>query len=406
MAKETFTGPLIALGGLAGASGGGMPREYSDEIGPSMFWAGMAIPATGATASKDRTGPGSIPAVFAAFPIRTINAALSAGNAAISVAGNAVAGQPLPNLTTYALGRAVGTPVIGLGGAATTGIGLDIGLDTATFATNGTLTFTGTSVGNTWRYRVGQWIALLNGGVGGVTLMTQIQTIPGVSSMTVSPPPAAAVTGQIALTNRYNYNAYGASGPPSSISSMASAGAARLMIPEVGNTRGIGITGVASSVATIFDVVGIGGFGTLQTETLTTPGGAGTVWSKKTYDIFISATPRTADAHAYTVVTSDFIGFPISVMSVDSIVAMALGGTALLPANFTLIPADVTNPASSTTGDPRGGIQTTANGPGATPGTPLPFTGTVLTVDQRLNPLQVAISTTVNPGPLLGVPAA
>ena len=301
--------------------------------------------------------------------------------------------------------------MIGSGGIATTGVGLDIGLDTATFATNGTLTFTGTSVGNTWRYRVGQWVALLNGGVGGVTLMTQIQTIPTISTMTVNPPPAAAVTGQIALSNRYNYNAYGQVGPPSSISSMASAGSARILIPEVGNTRGIGITGSASGVATVFDIVGIGAFGALQTEVITGPVGATTVWSKKTYDIFISATPRTADAHNYTVVTSDFIGFPISVMSTDSIVAMSLGGTALIAANFTVIPPDLTNPPSNLTGDPRGGIQTTANGPAvqlglAAPGTPLAFSGTVLAVDQRLNPLQVALATTINPGPLLGVGTA
>ena len=76
MAKETFTGPLIALGGVAGGPSGGMPREYSDEIGPSIFWGGMAIPVSGGPGSKDRTGPGAISSVFAAFPIRTINAAI------------------------------------------------------------------------------------------------------------------------------------------------------------------------------------------------------------------------------------------------------------------------------------------------------------------------------------------
>ena len=105
-------------------------------------------------------------------------------------------------------------------------------------------------------------------------------------------------------------------------------------------------------------------------------------------------------------VTSDFIGFPIAVLSTDSIVAMSLGGTPIPAASATIVPADLTFPATSTTGDPRGGIQTTANGPLAAPGTPLPFTGTVLTVDQRLNPLQVALATTINPGPLLGVPTA
>ena len=204
MAKETFTGPLIALGGLAGGQntsvpaiyGGvnaGGPREYSDEIGPSIFWAGHAIPASGGPASKDRTGPGSIAAVYAASPIRTINCA-NAASAALTNGGNVIAnGTPLVNITTYAAGLGVGTPVTS-GGIATTGVALDMGLDLATFAVSGgspsggTATLTGTSAGNAWRYRVGQWIGLLNGGPSGVTLMTQIVGIAG-AVLSVNPAP-------------------------------------------------------------------------------------------------------------------------------------------------------------------------------------------------------------------------
>jgi hypothetical protein len=396
MAKDTFTGPLIALGDLAGGPGGGTPREYSDELGPSIFYGGFAMPVTSANnASKDRMGPGAIASVFAAFPLRTINAAVTAGNAALTTAGVAVAGTPLVNLTAYNAGRAP-VPIIA-GGILTTGIALDMGLDAATFTTGATNNVTLTTVANAWRYQVGQWIGLLNGGASGATQMTQITAITiSTGVLTVAPAPLAATTGQIALTNRFNPNLYGASGPPSSIAGSASAGSARLRIPEVANTRGIGITGTASGVATIFDILGIDGSGSIRTETIVGPTGVGTVWSKKTYDIFISATPRTADAHNYTVVTSDFIGFPLPVMSTDSIVAMTLGGAGIVAANFTVIPADLTFPSSPTTGDPNGGIQTTANGPAvalglAVPGTPLAFTGTVLVVDQRLNPLQVAL---------------
>ena len=396
MAKDTFTGPIVALGTLAGGQGGGQPREYSDELGPSIFFGGIAMPVVTAVSSKDRMGPGAIASVFCAFPIRTINAAISVGNGALTTPGPAVAGTPLVNLSGYALGRAP-VPVIASGGVSTFGIALDMGLDTAGFTTAATNNVTLATPANAWRYRVGQWVCLLNGAASGAALMSQITTItPATGVMTVFPPPVASVTGQIALTNRFNPNLYGASGPPSSIASTASAGTARLVIPEVGNTRGIGIQGSASGVSTIFDIVGTDGTGAIQTETIIGPVGAANVWSKKTYDSFISATPRTSDAHNYTVGTSDFIGFPLPVLSTDSIVAMSLGGTAVVAANFTVIPADLTYPASPTTGDPRGGIQTTANGPAvalglAVPGTPLPFSGTVLTVDQRLNPLQVVI---------------
>jgi hypothetical protein len=402
MAKDTFTGPLIALGGLAGASGGGFPREYSDEIGPSIFWAGSAIPATGAIASKDRTGPGTIPSVFAAYPIRTINAALSLSGA-VTIAGNAVAGTALPNITTYVIGRAPATPAV-ISGLPVTGIALDMGLDTATFATAGTATLA--VAANAWRYRVGQWVALLNGGAGGATLMSQITAI-AAAVLTVSPAPAANVTGQLALTNRFNPNAYGAVGPPSQVSSLAAAGTARIIIPEVGNARGVGVTGVASGTGGPVLIQGTDTFGMSQSEIIVATAGATTVWGKKAYDIFVSATPQFSDAHNYTVVTSDFVGFPMSVMDAGSIVAMTYGGVAMVAANFTIVPADLTNPATTSTGDPRGGIQLSALGPLAAPGTPLTLVaGNVLTVDQRLNPLQVALSTTVNPGPLLGVAPA
>ena len=391
MAKAGFTGPLLSLGTLAGGMSGSQPREYSDELGPSIVFGGFATPVITGNASKDRMGPGAIPAVFCASPIRTVNASISV-NGALTTAGPAVAGVALPNLTTYTLGRAPAPTTVA--GVSVNGIALDMGLDTAVYVIGPPGTATLSVIANAWRYRVGQWICLLNGGVAGAPLMTQITAIVvSTGVITVSPAPLAAATGQIALTNRFNPNLYGASGPPSGVASTAAAGTARIIIPEVGNTRGLGITSVAGATQTIFDVVGTDGTGLLQTETITGATTATTVWSKKTYDMFISATPRTADAgHNYTVVTSDFIGFPLPVLSADSIVAATRAGTAIAPtADYTIIPADLTFPISPTTGDPRGGIQTTANGPGVAPTTPVAFANSVLIVDQRLNPLQVAL---------------
>jgi hypothetical protein len=420
MAKAGFTGPLMSLGTAAGgliggapsglsiASGvGNPPLEYSDEIGASIFWAGMAIPATGGPASKDRVGPGAIASVYAAFPIRTINSAPAAGAAALTTAGNATAGTPLVNVTTYAAGRAP-VPVTAFG-LPVTGIALDMALDVASFATSGTVTLTGTSVGNAWRYRIGQWICLLNCPTNSAQ-MVQVTAVPTVSTLTVSPVPLAATSGQITLTNRFNPNVYGASGAPSSVSSLAPAGTARILIPELGTSRGVGVTGSASSTGGSVLIQGIGPFGGLTSEIIAAPAGATTAWGKKTYDIFISATPQFTDAHNYTVVTSDFIGFPMSVMDVNSIVTATFAGVALTYASgsntATIIPADTTYPATTTTGDPRGGIQLTANGPGAAPFTVQTLNGTnLLVVDQRLNPLQVALASAINPGPLLGVPA-
>ena len=406
MAKAGFTGPLMSLGNVSGGQAGSAPREYSDEVGPSILWAGTMIPATGQYTSKDRVGPGAIPGVYIACPQRTVNAALTAGAAALTVAGFPTSGVPLVNLSTYNVGRAIGTPVT-IGGVPLLGIALDMGLDTAVFTTGATNNLTLSVIGNAWRYRVGQWVGLLNGGAGGVTLMSQITAIVSATGvMTMVPAPAAAVTGQIALSNRYNQNLYGASGPPSSLSSEAPAGTARISIPEVANTRGVGITCVVGGAIGNVLIQGIDGYGALTSELITTVATATTVWGKKTYDIFLSATPQFTDAsHNLTVVTSDFIGFPLSVMSADSLVAVTFGGAAQVAGTgYTLIPADTTNPATQLTGDPRGGIQVTGNGPAAAPGTPLTLNGTtVLQIDQRLNPLQVARADVINVGPLLGV---
>ena len=71
MAKETFTGPVIALGGLAGGqntavptaqyggvNAGGPPANTPDEIGPSIFWAEVRrSPAMQRPASREPDGP-------------------------------------------------------------------------------------------------------------------------------------------------------------------------------------------------------------------------------------------------------------------------------------------------------------------------------------------------------------
>ena len=117
-------------------------------------------------------------------------------------------------------GRAPGVPIT-YQGVSTNGVALDMGLDSATFATAGTATLT--TIANAWRYRVGQWLCLLNGGVSGAAMMSQITAINATTGvLSLSPAPLASGTGQIALTNRFNPNAYGASGPPSSIGSTAS----------------------------------------------------------------------------------------------------------------------------------------------------------------------------------------
>lgn len=412
MAKETFVGPMLILGGAAGnmrvpsaaqGSAGAGPIEYSDEVGPSAFWAGHFIPTGG---SKDKGGAGSVSGVYAAYPFKTINCVLAAGAAALTTAANAVAGAALPNITTYNVARAP-VPVI-VSGVSTTGIAMDAALDAATFATTGSVTLT--TIADAWRYKVGQWVALLNGTAAGGAAFSQVTAINRTTGvLTVNPAPAVNATGAITLTNRWNPNLWG-NPAPTGISSMVSAGAGRIVIPEVGNTRGVGILGVTGSPANIqFLITGTDAFNQIQSEIITHPGGAATAWGKKTYDVFISAVPQQSAAFNYTVETSDLIGLPVSLMSASGLYQVLFGAagaqTAQTAANYTIVPADTTNPATTTTGDPRGGIQVTGNGPGAAPTTPLVLNGTsILTVFQIMDPLAIGLVSAINPGPVIGVP--
>lgn len=413
MAKETFVGPMLILGGAAGnmrlpspaqGGAGAGPIEYSDEVGPSAFWAGHFIPYGGG--SKDKTGAGGIAGVYAAYPFKTVNCALAAGAGALTTAANAVAGAALPNVTTYNVARA---PVpVTVSGVATTGIALDAALDNATFNVAGTATLL--TIANVWRYKIGQWVTLLNGTSPGLAMFAQIIAINRTTgALTVNPPPAVSGSGAITLSNRWNPNLYG-NPPPTAIAQTIAAGAGRIVVPEIGNTRGVGILGVTGSPANVpFLITGVDAYNQVQTEIITHPGGAATAWGKKTYDVFVSATPQQSAAFNYTVQTSDLIGLPVSLLSANGLYQVLFGAAgaqvASTPANYTIVPADTTNPATTTTGDPRGGLQVTGNGPGAAPTTPLVLNGTsILTVYQILDPLAVALTSGINPGPVLGVP--
>src|SRR5208282_759849 len=111
MAQSVFTGPLIALGGLAGGQRGSAPAEYSNEIGPSLFWNGVGLLDQNGVGSKDKKGAGAFKALLMAAPIIAVNAAPVAGGAALTVAAGATSGTPLVNISTFAAGLAPNLPV-------------------------------------------------------------------------------------------------------------------------------------------------------------------------------------------------------------------------------------------------------------------------------------------------------
>ena len=403
MAASVSTGPLVALGGLSGAPSGMQPQEYSQQIGPSIFWSGFGIPVIGTGANKDNINPGAIPAIYAAVPIETMAAAPVAGLAPLAMGGPVAVGVPLTNITAFAPGIAPGIPVQLRTGPVPNAIGLDIAIDKAACSANqNVIQILPASRANIWRYSVGQWIALAGGGVGGATLFGQIMAINmTVGQLTLSVNCSTSQgSAEIGLTNRYSLYDYG-NPPPSGIAAMAAGGMGRFLIPECAVARGVGVVGVAGGVGGPMLIQGLDLFNQYQSETITVAAGAGTTWGKKTYKTFVNATPQFNDNANYEVVTSDLIGFAISVLPNAPPPIVMFGGAAY--AGGVVQYADQTNPATRTTGDPRGAIQLSPNGPNAGATGTGPDGATVLVINQTISALAACVGGMQNPGPLFGV---
>lgn len=402
MAASVSSGPLVSLGGLTGAPSGRAPAEYSQQIGPSIFWSGFGIPVIGTGANKDDINPGAVPAIYAASPIQTLNAIPVAGGATVANGAAAVSGTPLANRTTFAAGIAPGTMAIVNGQPVFNAIALDTALDKAAVVANNNVITLGIPA-NIWRYFKGQWISIAGAGPAAATLFAQITALgtPSNGQITLNVNPTTAqAAGEIGLTNRWNLYLYG-NPAPTGVSAMAAGGMGRFLIPEVSTARGVGVTGVAGGTGGPVLIQGIDIFGQFTSETITATAGATTTYGKKTYKVFLSATPQFNDAHAYTVVTSDLIGLPLSVLPAPNPLPVLLAAGAAY-AGSVLQYADQTNPATLTTGDPRGGIQLSNKGPNAGATGAGPDGATLFTVTQTISALAACMGGMFNPGPLFG----
>lgn len=403
MAASVSSGPVVALGGLTGAPSGQQPAEYSQQIGPSMFWGGLGIPVGSAKANKDNVNPGSVPSIYGSFPIQTVNSVPVAGGATLASATTAAIGTPMTNTASFAAGVAPGTQAIVSGAPVYNAVGLDIAIDKAAATLNSNIITLATPA-NIWRYAKGQWLAIAGAGLAGATLFGQITAL-GTSTngqITLSVYAASAqAAAEIGLTNRYSLFDYG-NPAPTGVAAMAAGGMGRFLIPEAATARGVGITGVAGGTGGPVLVRGLDLFNQLTSEIITATAGATTAYGKKTYKVFIDATPQFNDAHAYTVVTSDLIGLPLSVLPNAPAPVVTLAGAAYAGAVTQY--ADLTNPATTTTGDPRGAIQMSSKGPNAGATGAGPDGASRLSITQTISALAAIMGSGINPASLFGVP--
>ena len=394
MAQSAFTGPVISLGGFAGAPRGGPPPENSVEIGPSIFWQGSGLLAMDGRGSKDQKGMGAFPALFMSDTIMALSQVIQPAGLALTQAANASSGVSLPMTPTYAAGRAPGTPFQG----GVSGVGIETGFAVGG-VTNGSGNVTIPAL-DKWRFWPGQFLSIAGAGLAGSMLMTQVTAVGTGNTITISPP-AQATQGAAAIgTYGGDPSKYGFV-LPTFYSPFMNGGAGRFLLPDCGCARGVGVTGVAGGSGGSVLIQGLDIYMRPQSEMIVAAAGAGTTYGRKTYKMLLSATPQFTNANNLTVVTSDLIGLPISAVGDEPAPIVTEAGVAY--AGAVLQYADLTNPATTATADPRGAIQLSGAGPNAGATGAGPDGTSRISIVLTLNPAQVLSATMFNPGTLFGV---
>lgn len=412
MAASIIDGPFFRYGNLSRI----LQNMFSSEAvgdsnpdsGPDGVFQGTGFLDCRYWFQKDRVqgSKGIVPA-FLGQPyyrsVAQIPAALSASN--IAGAANVTSGTAM-TLAAASLGVTKNVPyvqfsnVVNGGTVATAAIALDFGFGFGN-VTSGSTTIT---VADATLYKVG--MPLVIGGVGNsggtVPLLTYITAITAATpSITVADKPLATNTTAPIGTGNLWYPSGTIATPqimePTAHAPMLAAGPSFLLDPRQAIARGIRITGVSGGSGGTFTVLGADIYGQSMSETITVGSGASTGYSNKTYKYILSVTPNFTDAHNYSVGTTDLFGLAFYAQSWDDTAVCWASATMTSSTGFTA--GDATNPATATTGDVRGTIQTGATGPGSGIGSnasngslsSLAMTGRKLTMDQMI-PVWNAVS--------------
>lgn len=371
MAGTVFSGPLVTAGPLLGATAGGTPQEYG-LFGPSMLYKGQGFPDLRFSVPKDNPNQGSILGNYNSPSLHMVHATPGASNQALTTAGNATNGTPFANVTAAATGITPAVPFYPWKSTSlTTAICLDMGFGTLNVSAS---TAAATpSTGTLYRYSPGQWIIIGNvGNAGGtIPLITQVAAV-GTSTITLNAnylPLATNSAAPAGQANVFDLQSFGGQ------NSIANAHAPKIADgqdlfwdPLQACMRGVGVTGVSGGAGGNVLIQGWDVYGQPQSEIIVATVGATTVWGLKTYKWFGSATPQFADAHNYTVVTSDTFGFTARSdwFEYTNLWFNGTQASAAVSTSSAWTAGDQTNPATTTTGDVRGTFQISARGANAT----------------------------------------
>jgi hypothetical protein len=198
-------------------------------------------------------------------------------------------------------------------------------------------------------------------------------------------------------------------GIPTAALPFIAAGPSLLLDSRQALVRGVQIVGVSGGAGGNFLVSGWDIYNQPMSDLVTVAAGASTGWSLKCFKYIASVTPQFTDAHNYTVGTSDNFGLNYRSKIWDEI--GVAGASAAMTSSTGFTAADTTNPATSSTGDVRGTVQVSGNGPlgsgigsSASNGSisSLSLTGRRLTMAQTVSGFSAISAFPANPSSVFG----
>ena len=408
MSQTAFRGPNYSAASMFDG------RIESDD-GPSITYQCDSIPDIRYfPTNKDGLSPGRVPAFLNSPYVVLVDAIPSAtGTATLAALANVTNGTAM-TLVTVAPGNATaGTPSIArvpfvpfAGGAPVTVTAIDFGFTTGTItAASATVTVPDSSL-----FRIGEWVCVGGAGNSAKTLhlMAQVTATPTATTITLSQPSQAALTGAPIGRTNLPAGAYSLPGVvPTGVFPYQTGGMGNFFDPPETITRGVSITGVASGTGGAFTVRGYDVFGAPMSETITVGAGVNTVYGKKAFKYIVSVTPGFTDAHNYSVGVSDVIGVNLRSDRWENLSIFYNGGFAVSSTGWTQALQPPSGPATATTADVRGTVQVSSTGGGSALASPLAATtnGSIRVMIAITIPLSNdLLGTPQNQVPIFGLP--
>lgn len=383
MADSNFRGPVNAMGSMEFQSGTTATIEPLD--GPSMFYQGVGFPdLRGVPFAKDGYRAGQQPAFLSTNNFYAVdNFPQAASSTLLAAQQGATAGTPISLLAAQPQGPGAGIPSVALGvpiipqgttNVVTPTLTIDYGFATGT-ATAASSTVI---VSDSTLFTVGQWVVVGGAGnaAGTLSLISQVKSITSGTTtlITIQPTPSTTINNApIGAGNLFGDNAIALGtqfGPATASASAASldtvAGLSRVHNPREMIARCVSLTIGTTAATSDITITGYDVWKQPMAEKITIPslnrGAVSTIFGKKAFKHITSIAVSTTIVGQMSVGVGDVFGMAVRADKWEQTQIFWNGCS--IPTSLGFTAAATTAPATNTTGDVRGTIQTSTNGTG------------------------------------------